>query len=195
MRGSVTAIMNGADVEANMPVSMVRDDLDDIPYFELPSNYALKWYELGDEKAWISIHERSDSFNDFSVELFVREFEERPEDLPRRQCFILDESGTPIGTGTAWFNENYNNWGTIGRLHWIAIVPERQGVGLAKPLLTILCRRLKELGHQKAYLTTSTVRIPAINLYLKYGFKPEIQAENDEIAWSQIKSLLKYPLN
>ena len=63
------------------------------------------------------------------------------------------------GTTTAWYNEDYRGL-PFGRVHWVAIVPEMQGRGLAKPIMSAVCHRLRELGHGRAYLTTTTVRIP-----------------------------------
>jgi GNAT superfamily N-acetyltransferase len=67
-----------------------------------------------------------------------------------------------------------------------------QGKGLANPLMSIICHRLRELGHSRFYLTTSTARIPAINLYLKFGFQPEINSNEDLLAWREISNKLKY---
>jgi GNAT superfamily N-acetyltransferase len=56
-------------------------------------------------------------------------------------------------------------------VHWVAIVPECQGIGLGKALMTLLCQRLRELGHDQAYLFTSSERVSAIRLYLRFGFE------------------------
>jgi hypothetical protein len=57
--------------------------------------------------------------------------------------------------------------------------------------MTSLCTRLHELGHEKAYLVTSSARINAINLYLQFGFRPEILRAEDESCWEQLKGHLK----
>ena len=164
---------------------MIRENLDEIPSFELPPFFSIKWYEPGDEKRWVEIQKRADQYNTITLELFDREFNRDTESLAQRQCFLIDTQGTPIGTATAWFDNNHNGL-PHGRLHWVAIVPEFQGQGLAKPLLTTVCQRLSELGHRRTYLNTSPRRIPAINLYLEFGFVPEIKDIHDSQVWDDI---------
>jgi GNAT superfamily N-acetyltransferase len=65
----------------------------------------------------------------------------------------------------------------------VAIRPEHQGQGLAKPLLSRVCRRLHELGHSRAYLTTSTSRVPAICLYHAFGFRPNLAGTARQQDW------------
>ena len=62
-----------------------------------------------------------------------------------------------------------------------------QGKGLSKPLLTTVLNRMCELGDERAYLDTGSARLPAINLYLKFGFKPNIHSQDDEILWQAIR--------
>jgi len=73
-------------------------------------------------------------------------------------------------------------------------VPRMQGRGLSKPFLSIVLKRMRELGHDRACLVTQTVRIPAINLYRKFGFIPHIRNRLDKTAWQQIGPKLKQPL-
>ena len=171
-------------------VTMIRENLDDIPTFELPSSFSIKWYEPGDERTWISIQTRADQFNTITRELFDREFNDDAESLMQRQCFLIDLHGTAIGTATAWFDHNYDAR-PFGRVHWVAIIPRLQGQGLAKPLLTTVCERLRDLGHQRAYLTTSPERIAAINLYLGFGFVPEIKSIHDSDIWNDVQKRIE----
>lgn len=150
---------------------MVRPDLENLPGYPLPSGYSLRWFQPGDDVIWTRIQLAADPFNKITPSLFTREFGTDCAVLAERQCYLLDPQGLPIGTASAWFNPTSEK-GTCGRMHWVAILPEFQGRGLAKPLLATVCRRLKELGHTRAYLTTSTARVAAIHLYRRFGFVP-----------------------
>ena len=168
--------------ERNLPVKMVRESLDNIPEFTVPVGFSLRWYRRGDERHWFGIHVVADVQNQITRELFQREFGTDERLLTERQCYLLDAGGNPIGTGTAWFDDDFV--GTrVGRVHWVAVVPEHQGRGLAKPLMTEVCRRLSELGHTRAYLSTSTARLRAIRLYLRFGFVPLIRNEMEAALW------------
>lgn len=172
---------------------MKRDNLHNILSFKLPKNFSFKWYQPGDEQLWLDIHIKADIYNHITPSLYDKTFGDSPEALSNRQCFLLDENQKAVGTATAWFNNNYNG-SRYGRLHWVAIIPEKQGQGLAKPLMTIICNQLKKLGHDKAYLTTLPMRITAINLYRKFGFIPDIRCRQDAKLWQTIGSRLNEPL-
>ena len=188
---------------------MTRANLDNLPEFALPTGFSLRWYQPGDEAHWLRIHLVADHFNKITPELFQKQFaveEERGlqpastrergsgmnstvQELRKRQCYLLDPRDEAIGTGTAWFNDNFEGarW---GRVHWMAIVPEFQGLVLGKCLLSAVCRQLRELGHERAYLSTSTARLAAIRLYLRFGFEPVIQNAEAEAAWKNVLAAL-----
>ncbi len=178
--------------EKNISVNMIRDSLDDIPEFALPTPYTIRWYQPGDEAAWVRIHVEADQYNTFTPALFEWEFGTEASVLSARQAYLCDGDGLPIGTASAWFKQNYRGQ-DYGLVHWVAILPPKQGQGLAKPLMSAICGRLRALHHERAYLGTSTSRIPAINLYLKFGFVPEIRHEADRRAWHQVAQKINHP--
>jgi len=178
----------------NINVSMVRPTLDDLPHFALPAPYTLRWYQPGDERDWVAIHVAADPYHTFTAETFVQEFGAEQALLPTRQAYLCDGTGTPVGTTTAWFykDEEEEDYGLI---HWVAIQPALHGQGLAKPLLALVCQRLQELGHTQVYLNTSTGRIPAIGLYLRFGFVPKMRRDRATTirAWQQVRERLAHP--
>lgn len=179
----------------NISVAMVRPTLDGLPHFALPAPYQLRWYQPGDEAAWVAIHVAADRFHTFTPATFRAEFDSDSALLTERQAYVCQADGQPIGTATAWFkaDDDGPDWGLI---HWVAIHPALQGRGLAKPLLAFVCQRLQALGYQKACLSTSTARLPAINLYLAFGFVPLIRGDRAKnlYAWQQVYKALDHPV-
>lgn len=175
-------------------IKMIRDNLDNIPCCGLPSEYSIRWYKKGYEKFWLDIHRKAEKYQEITPQRFISEFGTDTKLLAQRQCFIFDSNKNAIGTATAWFDDNFNGQ-KYGRVHWVAIVPEMQGRGLAKPLMTCICNRLRDLGHDRAYLNTSTARISAINLYLNFGFVPYISSTEELDIWRKLQKKLKVPLD
>jgi GNAT superfamily N-acetyltransferase len=170
-------------------VSMVRVSREPFPQFALAPGFFVAWYQPGCERWWHHIQFRSDKLTPITQNTFDRYFGQAPQELPRRQCYLLDASGHPIGTATAWFDENYHGqaW---GRLHWVAVLPEWQGRGLGKALLSAVCGRLRELHPDRAFLRTAPQRLAAIRLYLKFGFEPEIRLPEERLVWGGILAQL-----
>lgn len=167
-------------------VRMVRYSLDDVPEFAVPAGFSLRWHETGDVANWLCIWQAAEAYQAITPDRFEREFGRDPACWRERQCFLCDSSGAAVGTATAWFDDDYFGQ-RFGRVHWVAVRPPFQGRGLAKPLLSATCRRLRELGHDRAYLVTETVRLPAIRLYGKFGFRPDIRGEEDLSHWRDLR--------
>jgi GNAT superfamily N-acetyltransferase len=180
-------------IQENVDVRMVRENLDDIPDYTLPAGYSIRWYQPGYEECWQRIQSLADVYTKVTPGLFEEEFGTDAHVLSERQCFLCDSKNNVIGTASAWFDNHRGQ--SFGRVHWVAILPENQGKGLAKPLLTTACNRLKSLGHSRTYLTTQAGRIPAINLYAKFGFAPMIGSNRDREVWERIQKHVKYPLH
>jgi GNAT superfamily N-acetyltransferase len=180
--------------DRDVMVDMIREDLEDMPNYPLPSPYSVRWYQPGDDKTWLQIESKAEPSITFTPQTFVNDFGSAPQRLAERQCFLCDGHGTAIGTATACFDDDYLGL-PYGRVHWVAIVPEMQGRGLAKPLMSVTCNRLRDLGHVRGHLLTSTARVPAINLYLRFGFVPVILSAEDLCVWHDLEDGLREPLD
>jgi GNAT superfamily N-acetyltransferase len=179
-------------LERNEEVWMVNERLADAPIIAFPARYRLRWYAPGDADIWLRIQRAADRHNTFEANTFAHEFGEDEDRLKQRVGFLLDPWRTPIGTISAWANEF--NGREYGRIHWVAILPEEQGKGLGKPMMSAACQRLLELGHTSAYLDTGTARVPAINLYRQFGFEPVMRDDHEQEIWRELAPHLKAPL-
>jgi GNAT superfamily N-acetyltransferase len=174
----------------NTSIGMTRPNFENIPTFELPKSYTLRTYQPGDEKAWREIHMQADPFNTFDEKSFVKGFGQDEQLWRENQFYICDESNQPVGTATAWSVQKEQHPTPQGLVHWVALYPHAQGKGLSKPLMSAVCHRLRDRNFECAYLNTSSGRLPAVALYLAFGFIPNIRKPEELAAWSDVKKQL-----
>ena len=174
----------------NLRLEMVRPDFRGIPECPLPPGYTLRWFQSGDAAHWLRIHHDAEPFHEITPEVFNREFGCDLERLSHSQCYLQDAARRVVGTGTAW-SAAQRPAGSWGRVFWLAVLRSYQGKGLGKPLLAAVCNRLQEQGHQHACVFTSTGRLPAVNLYLNFGFQPQIRTESDRAVWDRVFEALR----
>ena len=157
-------------ITENRKIVMECRDLRRCPHYDLPDGVSFRFFK-GDEDrlVWTELYSSCELFNKITDETHLREFGSDLDVIADRQLFMNDGEGKEIGTVTAWFDDDFHGE-PYGRIHWVGIVPDYQGRGLSKPMMSRTCELLLELGHEKAYLVTSSARVPAINLYKKFGF-------------------------
>lgn len=178
---------------APFQIMMLRPSLSDFPQYPLPQPFRMRWYQTGDEQHWLALKARSDRFHQADLAYYQHTYGAYAHLLPQRQAFLCDDLGQPIGTATAWFEDVAGRH--YGKVNWVFLVPEMQGRGLAKPLLSAIGQRLIDLGHTGALLYTLTVRLPAIHLYQQFGFLPYVRHARDVDAWEQVNRHLRIPFH
>lgn len=181
------------ELQPNCRLVMTRPHLDGLPAFTLPAGWSLRWYQPGDAGHWTRIHRAAEREHIITPTLFREQFGNDDQLLAERQCYLVHPDGEAVGTASAWFDNAFQG-GHWGRVHWVALLPECQGRGLAIPLLAAVCQRLRELGHDRAFLRTTPSRLAAINLYLRFGFQPHARNADEAHVWQSLAPKLKYPL-
>lgn len=178
-------------MDPNARICMVREHLDDIPRYDLPDGYGLRTYRPGDEESWVAIHQDADTLQDVTARTFERNFGDDRAALADRCFFLVAPGGRDVGTGTAWYDREFRGGG-YGRVHWVCILRDWQGRGLAKPLMSAVLDRLAR-SHDRAFLTTAPGRPRAINLYLRFGFRPCAGPPEEREAWQHVARTLDHP--
>ena len=84
-------------------------------------------------------------------------------------AFVAEENGEIVGIAMGRLVGESG----LARLGWIGVHPTHQNTGIGKTLLEKVIEHCRSKGCHKITLYTLPVLIPAINLYLKYGFVPE----------------------
>ena len=142
--------------------------LEALPFAPFPAGVMVRPLRNNEQAHWLSLIRAAEPLAEIPNDQFERAYGTDPAQIAERIYFAVGPDGTPIGTIAAWFG--VNEWRGWGRIHWLYVRPEWQGKGLGRALLVFALNRLRELGHTKVYLRTSTGRPGAIRLYESYGF-------------------------
>ena len=170
---------------------MIRENMENIPNFPIPDGFAIRNYRRNEGHIWTRIVKAAEPYIDIDDGLFDREFGHHLSVMADRSFYLTTDTGEEIGTTTAWWQDvDGEVWGQI---HWVAVHPDYQGQGLSKPLMSVAMARLKQ-SHERCFLGTSTGRIPAVKVYLDFGFIPDLSHENAQEAWTEVASVLEHPL-
>jgi GNAT superfamily N-acetyltransferase len=171
---------------------MLREDMNDIPEFPMPEGFGIRNYRPDEGYIWTRIQKAAEPYIKVDDELFDREFGQRLKAMEDRSFYLTTDEGEEIGTITAWWQDDWRGkkWGQI---HWVAIHPDYQGRGLAKPMMSVAMQCLKQ-SHERCFLGTATQRIAAIKVYLDFEFYPDLEAENSQEAWNEVALFLEHPI-
>lgn len=177
-----------------MKLKMTRPNLENIPEYPMPQGFKLRFYKIGQEPLWARVEAAAGEFEseEAALSYFNTQFADYKKELENRCLFIVNNEGKVIGTAMA--QNSSDGDANLGRVGWVGIDPEFQGLGLAKALLSTVMKILKE-HHERAYLTTQTTSFRAVNMYLNFGFVPAIDSQSDREAWKYIEKILHRELN
>jgi len=178
----------------DMPVRMERANLQHLPHYDLPPGYWLRTMLPEEAPTWTEVQRDAERVIEVSDGLFMDEFGSDLRAIEHR-CFLLEAEGRrAVGTISAWYTADYNRTGANwGRLHWFAIRPSHQGRGLARPMISYVLERFAAWGHPAAWLATSTSRLPALKLYLDFGFAPDLEQPGAREVWARVRANLPHP--
>lgn len=142
------------------------------PKLTVPPGFSLRFYQPGDETSWAEIETSVGEFasEQQALAYFKNRYLPEKEKLQQRCVFFCQNGAEPVATATAWYERlDKQFWPS---LHWVAVKPAFQGLGLGKAVTACALRLLKqEHPGQAVYLHTQTWSHKAVGLYLKLGFE------------------------
>lgn len=177
-------------------IIMEKHDTQNYPKFDLPAGFSFAKYKTGFERQWIELQyevEEVDSLKE-AENIFFQEFltgagfdwinksnstkeifdiQQYPffDEMYRRMVFVVNNDEQVVGTGALWKGDIFGK--ELQRIHFVAVKPEYQGLGISKAIVTQLLNIYNTLGYKDyIYLTSQTWSYKAINIYSKFGFKP-----------------------
>lgn len=137
----------------------------------LPSGFRFAFYEDGRERDWAQIEASVLEFDSpqLAEEYFRLDYLPHRELLKQRCLFVLGPDGTPAATATAWFAVSV--LGYQPSLHWVAVRPDYQGLGLGKAVIQKATRLfLQTDAGRDVLLHTQTWSHKAIRIYQNLGY-------------------------
>jgi ribosomal protein S18 acetylase RimI-like enzyme len=173
-------------------VKMFRPNMESIISYSLPPGYSIQLYKSNsnDDQKWAEIATAAGEFRSIqqAQERFQKDFLNNKDShlLSERLYFLVNSEGRYIGHAMAWSDELDGE--KQGSLYWVAIIPEYQGKKLAKPLVSIVLKKVSEYSN-KCFLSTQTTSWRAINMYDDFGFKPYMKMEHSEKAWKLLSDI------
>ncbi|MBX3001876.1 MAG: GNAT family N-acetyltransferase [Caldilineaceae bacterium] len=156
----------------NVDVHMICDPIGAFPARVLPPGYRFRAYRPGDEITWTAIQRAAEPFFAIEETLFRQEYGDDDGILSERMVFVESADGTPVGTITAWWKDDWQGRGEWGQIHWVAVHPHHQRQGISGAMMTE-AMQLMQRWHKRAMLGTATGRVWAIKVYLDFGFRPD----------------------
>lgn len=185
---------------------MEKFDTSNYPRFELPEGFYYSKFKSGLVVEWakLQLEVEQTETQDEAEEIFYREFligkpynwscPEKNEiiqkssdfnnyplytDMVNKMVFILDRDDKLAATAVLWkctmFGSEYQ------RIHWVAVSPKYNGLGLCKALITKIFDIYNEFGYTDyIYLTSQTWSYKALNIYSKFGFKPYMERKPEK---------------
>jgi ribosomal protein S18 acetylase RimI-like enzyme len=145
-----------------------------IPVMEpaLPEGFSFVYYSDGLELKWADIECSVGEFDtiEAATDYFVSKYLPYVDELYKRLIFVRDKNDDEIATVTGWWDDSVK--GRDASLHWLAVKPGYQGLGIGKALVHKCLQVLGETERNKdVYLHTQTWSYKAIGIYLKMGFE------------------------
>ena len=172
-------------------VHMIRSHLRDIPQIPFPEGFGIRPMRVDEGSLWLDIERDAEDYLDMKDGTFEAEFSHDLQAVQWRSFIATNPKGAGVGTVSAWYHTYRGE--EYGLLHWVAVRPAYQGRGLGKAMVSFALEKLAQ-WHDKVLLGTQAKRLPAIKLYLDFGFAPDLEEPGAVDAWRQIKEQLKHPL-
>lgn len=148
------------------------DELQDDAFGVLPEGYYFRMYQDGDERLWVEVEFSIGEFERMSVkqveDYFKNEYYSRKDLLYKRCVFVMNSAKKAVGTCMAWYD--HKNGLPVASVHWLAVNPRYQRLGIGRALMTKVLRIFNHQDEFPVYLHTQPWSFNAVRLYADLGF-------------------------
>ena len=166
-----------------MKCSCLREEA----FGKLPEGYTVRLCRRDELETWKVLALEEPQYVDYLTEYFDAVYADKADEFFERCLFVCDPQGKPVGTCFLW-----KAYGKIETIHWLHVLPEYEGLGLGRALLTEVLQRAKAEDFP-IYLHTHPHCLRAVHLYNEFGFQlvtdPVVGSRSND--WEEAMKYLK----
>jgi GNAT superfamily N-acetyltransferase len=154
-------IADSYEVIGNYNIFMRCDKQDTSAFRVLPDGFSFRLCRRDELEVWkrVVVEEQ---YVDYVTAFYEKVYAKHEDEFFRRCMFACDENDKPVASTFIW-----RSYGQINTVGWFRVLPEHEGKGIGRALLTEI---LKDTQYP-VYLHTQPTSIRAIKLYSDFGFK------------------------
>lgn len=147
----------------------------------LPCGYQRRAFRPGDEHGWVALLNANGQLGQWDLERIRREIAGQLVLTGQRFVLCGDEIVAAAGVYDRQ-REGKDAW----EIGWIACHPEHRGRNLGGQVTSGAVAVALKLSRRPIYLLTDDFRLPALKVYLKLGFVPDMQHPSYAERWQGI---------
>ena len=145
----------------NYNLFMQCDTPDKTASRELPHGFSFRLCRNDELEVWKRVV-AEEQYVDYVAEYYENVYAKHADEFFRRCMFVCNANDKPVASTFIW-----RSYGKINTIGWFRVLPEYEGHGLGRALLSEI---LKDADYP-VYLHTQPTSVRAIKLYSDFGFK------------------------
>ncbi len=145
----------------------------------------LRSFAAGDEPAWAGLLQANGELGVWDVARVEREL---AGDLIRVAQYFVVAEGNLVATTGVYARLRLD--GPAYEIGWVAVAPAWRGRGLGAQVVAAAVRAALALPPRPVYLLTDDHRVPALKVYLRLGFRPDMSHPSYRGRWRRLARAL-----
>ena len=165
-------------------LQMYRPHLHDDPVARpLPAGYEVRLAQGEQDERDLALVLTAAFDEEWTVERVRTALTEAPDVLA---VYVVTWNGRTVATAASRYDPE--RFPDTGYVHWVGALPDHAGRGLGAALMARLLQDFRDRGYRDAILETDDFRLPAIKVYLRFGFLPvyDVKGEDQRARWSAL---------
>ena len=167
-------------------LDMTFNRFDTLPEVVLPAGYSLATLRERSTDDWLEALNTTGQLGSWDRSK-ARQWLEGERHVIPAGTFLVIFDDRPVATACAIEPTSTEHRPEFG---WVSASPEHQGKGLGYQVSLAALLFIRESGYRETFLHTDDLRLPAIKIYLKLGFEPEVTHESHPARWQAVYAKL-----